>query len=236
MRDLYYFEAAKSILHALNEEGDSRIVMARALRLGCKATRKMVADLSSGGDLDWAIQHLTSQDMFDKSPEAVIPRHSEGVTIVGRSHDAGEKVSDAGALLNAFLSAEREAMFKAGVPYTAVDFIHGEAREAIELLERALSSKLKSARPNWDRLRQAVTELSKEVCDQAQSLEDDQKTRKYLKKGVYALCGAGTIKMNVSVDIITTLGLLPWMTAWSGKLGAALWARAAGLIPFPGEK
>ncbi len=57
--------------------------------------------------------------------------------------------------------------------------------------------------------------------------------RGYARKSVYALCGAGVIKMNTTVDVVTTLGMLPWMTVWSGKLGASLWARAAGILPFP---
>jgi hypothetical protein len=138
--------------------------------------------------------------------------------------------------LSIFLKEEERALIQEGVPARPTTFIMSQAKESIELLDRALSSKGVRSKLTWERLRQPVTELSGEICSQAQYLEDDLKARKYLGKAAYALAGAGTIKLNVSVDIITTLGLLPWVTAWSGKLGAALWGRAAGLIPFPGDQ
>ena len=81
MSDLYYFAMAANILAALEEKGSPRIVMARALRLACTATQKLARELESDGEMDWAIQHLTSPDMKEVAPEAAIPKSPEGVTV-----------------------------------------------------------------------------------------------------------------------------------------------------------
>jgi hypothetical protein len=234
MIDSYYFGAAASILSALEDKGEARVLMARALHLGCVAMRRLVDDLGEGGEMAWAIRHLTSPEMKEVAPEAIIPRSAEGITVEEVDWRAAERIKGAAELLRVFATEEEKALRRAGIPEPAVVFIMSQAKECIELLDRAIRRK-SANQLTWLRLEQSAKELAGEVCSQSLFLESDLKTRKYANKCAYLLAGAGTIKLNVSVDAITTLGLLPWMTAWSGKLGAGIWAKGAGLIPFPGK-
>src|SRR5579864_5522416 len=179
MRDIYYFAAAANILNAIEQEGDPRIVMARALHLGCIAMRKLTKELSEGGEMEWAIQHLTSAAMAEVTPEAMIPRSEEGVILGSPDHKAREMVEGAATLLDVFLKEEERVFRQAEVPEPAIRFICSQAKESIGLLDHALKFKRGRSQPTWERLRQSVTELGEEICLQAQHLEDSQKMRKY---------------------------------------------------------
>ncbi len=141
MRDPYYFAAAANILGAIQQEGsdtDKRIVLTRALRLGCVTMRKLATDLSPGGEIDWAIQHLTSSDAEEVAPEALIPRRAEGVRVRSLDDRTRKRIESATGFLEVFVNEEERVLRESGMPDASVRFISSQAKESVQLLDGVL--------------------------------------------------------------------------------------------------
>lgn len=173
-------------------------MVARLMRLGCEGLRQAVIDLETGRDLAWTIEHLREvQSAPDMFPENL--------------HD----LRSASAFVEIFLHKEFAALDADGVPAPVKALIQAQARNV-------LSSMKYVELPRIENLKSDISKLRESVCGQAKLLERREAELSFVKKATYAIAGCGLITFNGSVDIITTFGLAPWMTVFSGALGGGI--------------
>ncbi|MHB1142263.1 MAG: hypothetical protein ACYC1T_10980 [Sulfuricaulis sp.] len=194
-----YFTTAAKLMEFVNstETGVAhRTAGARLLRLGCRALRDLQRDMGIDGDIDWARHHLAEMTNLDRQLE--------------QYEDSSR------ALFDIFLTAESAMFEKIGMPPDLRGFIIQRAGD----LKREYWNLEEIPENTWNRMRQEVQALADNVCTYADSFATLEKWRDIGKRSALVLVGGSIIKINASIDAITTYGLAPWMTAKSGKLGS----------------
>jgi hypothetical protein len=151
------------------------------------------------GDHEWARTHFNS----------IIEEDPAWIAI---------KIDSARQMLDAFRVAESYAFERARVPKEVRRFIATITEEVMWEIEQLGTTSQES----WNGLRQKIDALRNEACRNSYQLNSADKFRNVLRRTAFVFAGGGVIKINFSVDALTTWGLSPWMTALSGKLGEKL--------------
>lgn len=196
----YAIRAADRMVDALDENA-SVAKQAQALAIGCRTLERLARDSRPGGSLWRDLERLSNQK---KEYEAQFMRATENVNYFAES----------------FQHMEEDALLKAGASKQLVQFIFEDVESLLAAIRRQdLSS-------GW--AMRSIEDLRRSVCSASLAMDRSNRLKQMVTRSLYGVAGAGVVAVNGSTDAVTTLGLLPWMTAVSGGLGCVLLGRSIG--------
>ena len=203
----YATDAASRMMAAMDDTERSTVTqMARALRIGCTALRRLKGDLGPTGQLRRDIERMAK--LRGSAAEQV-----------------RQATSSVPVFLESFGRFEEGALRRAGVEERLIQLVFEDVEAVLE--------KVRKERPRADTVLEHISTLERVVCGEMHSLvfamtsaEHRELVRRRVKRGINGIAGCGVIAINASTDAVTTLGLAPWMTQVSIGLGGALLERA----------